>query len=336
VRDEKGKAIGTQLKAGAITNRPFLKDLPPIEIDPSQYSELVQSAAMSESRRMMDPAQVHVPTLVNNPKESKTMTAKLKLKKLADGENKGKTGCFNEGGEMVGLAEKEGDGKPPKMSLKLNKDGDHAGKVGVFEGDDMVGLADHRSLKSAHKALTEYNPAEMEDDPEEADKKMKASESARQEQSNAVCLGEIANAVPGEVAALQSRMVQEGRLTLPGYMKAQDIDKLCDGAIKSGKILPKQRKSFFILATANFKEAEAFLSDIVRPQVDLRKNGIEGNGSEAVDAKTEIEARVKVLMTDQSMSYADAYAKVRKDDSYLSEQYERQRAKEAAGATAAR
>jgi hypothetical protein len=62
---------------------------------------------------------------------------------------------------MVGLAEKEGDGKPPKMSLKLNKDGDHAGKVGVFEGDDMVGLADHRSLKSAHKALTEYNPAEM-------------------------------------------------------------------------------------------------------------------------------------------------------------------------------
>jgi hypothetical protein len=90
VRDEKGKAIGTQLKAGAITNRPFLKDLPPIEIDPSQYSELVQSAAMSESRRMTDPAQVHVPTLVNNPKESPDHDSKAEIQKARRWREQGK------------------------------------------------------------------------------------------------------------------------------------------------------------------------------------------------------------------------------------------------------
>ncbi len=317
-KDAKGNPVGTQLKAGAITNRPFLKDLPPIEIDPSQYSELVHSATLSESKRTKE--------------TTKVMAAKkLKLKKLEEGENKGQTGCFDESGEMVGLAEKESGGKPPKMNLKLNKEGEHSGKVGVFQGDEMVGLADHKSLKSATKALTEYDPSEGEDDPDEAEKKMKANERAEQERSNAACLSEIANAKPGEVAAMQSRMVQENRLTLSGYMKAQDIGKLIDDGMKAGKILPKQRSSFFVLATANFKAAEAFLTDMARPQVDTRTRGIEGT-NDVVDPKKEIELRVNVLMTDRKMSYSEAYAEVIKTDSYLAEQYEKQRARETAPA----
>jgi hypothetical protein len=115
-KDAKGNPVGTQLKAGAITNRPFLKDLPPIEIDPSQYSELVQSAALSESKRMTDPTQLHVPNLVTKETTPTMDTKKFKLKKLEEGENKGQTGCFDESGVMVGLAEKESGGKPAKMS----------------------------------------------------------------------------------------------------------------------------------------------------------------------------------------------------------------------------
>lgn len=326
-KDEHGKPIGTHMAAGAITNRPFLKDLPPIEIDPADYPQLLQMAALSESEHLMTmtPSTAHVDTTVNAKKEP-TMK-KLKLKKLADGENKGQTGCFDESGEMVGLAEKEGG--MPKFKLKLNKDGEHKGKVGCFEGDDMVGLADHRSLKSAHKALVEYDPAEGEDDPEDAEKKREAQMREQQDRSNMACLTELADCKAGEVIAMSEGMAESGRLTLPGLVRVQKINRLIDDSTRSGKILPKQRRSFFILATANYEAAEAFLKEMVTRQVDTTVRGFQGS-NEVADPEKEMEARISALMTEKKMRYADAYAEVMRLDPYLKAQLDKQKAKQLA------
>lgn len=326
-KDEHGKPIKTHLAAGAITNRPFLKDLPPIEIDPTQYPQLLQMVALSESKRLTTtPSTVHVDNLETKPKESKTMIKKFKLRKLTDGEDKGKTGCFDESGEMVGLAEKEG-GKPSKITFKLHKDGEHAGKIGCFEGDDMVGMADHRSLKAAHKALSEYDPGADEDDPEEAQSKRDAQMRERQDASNAVCLSELADAAPGQIVLMQERMAQEGRLTLPGLMKANRITKLIEDATKAGKILPKQRKAFFVMATANIEAAEAFLSDMPRPVVDTGVRGFQGSG-EVVDPLKELDARVNVLMSEKKMEYGAALTEVYRADPSLKRQVEKQQDRE--------
>lgn len=100
--DEANKAIGTRLAAGAITNRPFLKDLPPIEISATDYQPLLETASLSEHKRLMDTSSVHVTTAIK--KEPTKMAKNLKLKKIEDGENKGKHGFFD-GAEMVGLCD---------------------------------------------------------------------------------------------------------------------------------------------------------------------------------------------------------------------------------------
>ena len=50
--DEQGNIVGTRLAAGAITNRPHLKALPPIEISEADYPELLQAVSLSESKRL--------------------------------------------------------------------------------------------------------------------------------------------------------------------------------------------------------------------------------------------------------------------------------------------
>lgn len=51
-KDERGKPTGTRLAAGAIVNRPFLKDLPPITISAADFQPLMTAAvAMSERRK---------------------------------------------------------------------------------------------------------------------------------------------------------------------------------------------------------------------------------------------------------------------------------------------
>ena len=54
-KDESGNVIGTRLAAGAITNRPHLRDLPPIEIAEADYPGLLQAVSLSESRRLLHP-----------------------------------------------------------------------------------------------------------------------------------------------------------------------------------------------------------------------------------------------------------------------------------------
>lgn len=337
--DEHGNPIKSHVACGAVTNRPFLKDLPPIEINTADYPQLLQMAALSESQHMltMTPATAHVDVpLIEPTKESKTMaTKRLKLKKVEEGEDKGQTGCFDESGVMVGLAEKGGDGKPPKMTLRLNKVGEHAGKVGVFDGDEMSGLADHRSMKSAMKALTEYDPSEAEDDPEEAAEKVKAMQLAEEERSNAVCLGEIAHAKLGEIDTMAERFAQQGKLTLPGLMKVTRIRKLLEDNSKPGnvKILPKQRQSFFILATANYEAVEALLNDMPRPQVDTQTRGIQGDGT-IVDVEKEVDARIRVMMTENpKLNYGTASIELSKADTYLWGQFEKRRDEKAVAAS---
>lgn len=106
-RNEKGKNIGTVVAAGAITNRPFLKDLPPIEVSMKQYPQLLEAVALSESKRLLvDINAVHVAAEINSEKEKKAMAAKkLTFKKLSDGDDKGKIGIFSDS-EMVGMCDR--------------------------------------------------------------------------------------------------------------------------------------------------------------------------------------------------------------------------------------
>jgi Mu-like prophage I protein len=126
-RDEKGNLIGTRLASGAITNRPFLKELPPIEILDSDYPELLEAVALSELHRLKAAPDLHIHAPSSPiPDDVKT----FKLRRLVKaGKHTDKIGVFDEG-NMVGLAEYDGMGpiwsSPPGQAVNCTQNG---GKV---------------------------------------------------------------------------------------------------------------------------------------------------------------------------------------------------------------
>ncbi len=312
--DEEGKRIGTRLAAGAITNRPFLKDLPPIEISATDYAPLLDAVALSEAKRLIDVGTVHVPA----PMKGAMTVKQFKLKKLAEGEHKGKTGVF-EDATLVGL----GEGEPVTMKafqLKKVTAGEHSGKHGVFEGDEIVGLVDDALMRS-YAALCMPDP----DDEGDAEA-MKAKHLTEARRADTLCLTEFAKAKPGEVLTLAEKMVEEGRLTMPGFIRAQKIERLIDGAITGGRLLPKQRASMFALAIADYDAAAAMLKDAA-PVVDLKTHGIAGEGSTSATAREELKARTTTYMNEhKGSSYADALRAVTAQDPAFYEKYKKEQA----------
>ncbi|HLI03855.1 MAG TPA: phage protease [Terriglobia bacterium] len=96
---ETGEPLGAALTTVALTNRPFLEEMPQVRLSDPEF-------------QLMDSNIVHVPGNISSPqsagKGGKVKT--YKVKKLADGEHKGKYAVFEaDGGEPLGLAEVEPD-----------------------------------------------------------------------------------------------------------------------------------------------------------------------------------------------------------------------------------
>lgn len=99
-----GDPQGATLTTLALTNRPFLEELPQVHLSDPGF-------------KLMDAQSVHVDSNLSSAAatagKEKGMK-KYKVKKLADGEHKGKHGVFDDGGDMVGLAEIEPDAEEEK------------------------------------------------------------------------------------------------------------------------------------------------------------------------------------------------------------------------------
>lgn len=345
--DEKGKPIGTRLAAGAITNRPFLKGLPPIEIGATDYPTLLEAVALSEHKRLIDIGSVHVSHDVTKDQLNKEDHLKtLKMKKVPDGEHKGKTGIFD-GEDMVGLADDASlkscapaDESMAELAELKKTAALTAADKSELEGlrkmkakaeEDMAELAEFRKLKAKTKAgklkIVEDAQADgagnADEDEDEDTKEAKAEmtelseklgirfervdlRELKDQKAEVVCLTEFAKAAPGDATmTLAETLMAKNKLTMPGYLRAQKIERLIDGAIKKGKLLPKQRQPMYELAIANYDAVAAFLNE-AKAVIDLKSHGIEGTGAEGSNATDELNAAVTAFMTERKVSYTEA------------------------------
>jgi hypothetical protein len=186
------------------------------------------------------------------------------------------------------------------FKLKCLADGEHKGRVGVFEGDEMVGLVDGKLPK---------------DEPDADD--VKAREIAA---ADTAFLAEAAKAKPAEILMLAERRTSEGKLSMAGYLRAQKIAALVDTAVAAGKILPKQRENFFVLAGANYDAAAAVLAE-AKPVIDLTSRGI--SGGETMTAKETVNAGVAQLMAEKKIPYAKALARFARENPAVWAEYEK-------------
>ena len=358
--DEQGKHVGTRLAAGAVTNRPFLKDLPPIEIGAGEFPALLEAVALSEHKRLINVGDVHVPADMNRSKRKEEGMAKFKLKKITSGDDKGKHGIFD-GDQMVGVAdagtledyanELHADELDELRKLKASKkmkaddhdddscpNSDELKKLRLRVGDgpiqkleasaaelttlkakyaeDMAELDELRKLKAKAKAGDLYIKHQDDDDSKADMKKMTEKlgitltevdrELTPVRKLEVACLKEFAETDSGEKSMqLAESLLDKGRLTTGGYLKAQKIDRLLDQAIRQAKILPKQRKAMYLLAIQDFDQVSALLADS-KPVLDLSIRGIEGSGNETMKASEELETMVVQYMKEKSVDRATA------------------------------
>ena len=335
-KDEKGKGIGTVLKAAAITNRPFLKDLPPIEFSDADYQSLFGLAAREDgklasirlserSEALVSLDQLHVPGPVNQKAE----------------------GGKQKAGISVAFEQPQKEKSMKSLKCKKLTDGEHKGKIGVFDGDEMIGLlefpddwnSDGEDGSGAAADTAEDAPANRDRPPEE----QFASEiglpgrslaeiaelvkfgldatvpkNGLETQTDFVALAEAIH--DGRINLREAgRLADAGKVRFSTILLAEEAEKKVQEAITKGKVMPKHRTHALRLALSDAAAFRALIEE-ARPVVDLRTRGYAGGG-EAATAQQALMAEVRAFAEGNKCSLAFALSEVTKTKPELWNQY---------------
>jgi hypothetical protein len=198
---------------------------------------------------------------------------------------------------------------------------EHKGKIGVFDGEELIGVAD---------GPEGWEPKDDNGDGAGRDSKTLAELFASEIGLPGKSFGEIAAMVkramevPQDQFAVLSESIHDGRLNLleagkladagrvkfSTILKAQEAERKVEAAVKAGKVLPKNRAHALKLALS---DAAAFsaLVEQARPVVDLRSHGHAGGGEQPT-AQQALMAEVNAYAKENKCSIGVALSEVTK------------------------
>jgi phage I-like protein len=289
---ETGQPQGATLTSGALTNHPFLEELPPIML-----TDLGGSAAIlaASSRKRPDAGGTPAPP---EQAEGETFMKQLTLKPITEGPQAGHHGVF--------------DGDDPVGFVDAGEFSDYA-RQHLDEGSgDPEASAECPSQRLAERIGVA--PATTFD---ELRRRLAVGADAEAASTRAVLLREAAKDGVldcGRAAVL----AREGRITLSDYIAAEEADRKLDEAVRAGKILPRDRKFFFRDALERPREFAEYVRQCV-PRVPLGSVGLASGGSLSVD--DEVKVRAESLMAEQNLSYSKALKRVFASDRELAQRY---------------
>jgi phage I-like protein len=293
-----GKTAGTVLTSVALVNKPFLEELPEIHLcemqDSARRGGRIQDSGEAPDRVFVSLQQLHVPGPVNQ-----VSVAYQQPGMDSAGRSKGS------GPESRILNPESLSAKETTMakSLKLkcltdahleehHLPAEHKGKIGVFDGEELIGIADGPEgwEPKDGNGDGDGNGTEAPQDQFAA-----LSESIHDGKINLVEAGKLADA---------------GRVRFSTILQAQEAERKVNAAVKAGKVLPKNRAHALKLALS---DAAAFsaLVEQARPVVDLRSHGHAGGG-EATTAQQALMAEVNAYAKENKCSVSVALSEVTK------------------------
>jgi phage I-like protein len=292
-----GKTTGTVLTSVALVNKPFLEEMPEIHL----------CDASGGMRAFVSLGQLHVPGPANQDSEfriqnslsakEKEMAKTLKLKCLTDEhlakhslepELKGKVGVFD-GEELIGIA-----------------DGPEGWEAKPGEGEDVKKLAEAFASEIGLPGMSFVDIAALAKRGIEAplDQFAALSESIHDGRINLLEAGRLADA---------------GRVSFSTILRAQEAERRVDAAVKAGKVLPKNRAHALKLALSDAAVFSALVEQ-GRPVVDLRSYG-HGGGGEQPTAQQALMAEVNAYAKENKCSLSVALSDVTKRNPDLWRQY---------------
>jgi phage I-like protein len=253
-----GKTAGTALTSVALVNKPFLEELPEIhlcevqELGKEDSGFRIQDSGKDPGRVFVSLQQLHVPGPVNQ-----VSVAYHQPKMDSAGRSKG-SGPESRILNPESLSAKE-NAMAKTLKLKCLTDAhlekhdlpaEQKGKIGVFDGEELIGIAD---------GPEGWEPTEAPQDQFTA-----LSESIHDGKINLVEAGKLADA---------------GRVRFSTILQAQEAERKVNAAVKAGKVLPKNRAHALKVALS---DAAAFtaLVEQARPVVDRRSHGHAGGGEQ--------------------------------------------------------
>ena len=294
-----GKTVGTALTSVALVNKPFLEELPEIhlcEVRESKSPGVVEfnsstlasstSSELGTGKRnqvFVSFQQLHVPGPVNQ------VSVAYHQPKMDSAVRSKGSGPESRSLNPESLSAKE-NAMAKSLKLKCLTDAhleehhlpaEHMGKIGVFDGEELIGVAD---------GPEGWEPTEAPQDQFTA-----LSESIHDGKINLVEAGKLADA---------------GRVRFSTILQAQEAERKVNAAVKAGKVLPKNRAYALKVALS---DAAAFtaLVEQARPVVDLRSHGHAGGGEQPT-AQQALMAEVNAYAKENKCSVSAALSEVTK------------------------
>ena len=234
--------------------------------------------------------------------------------------------------------------EPKRLSIRKLTEGTFSGHHGVYSGDELVGYMTDEDFS---QYVEKHPPATMGPDEGAAAgstglstlfaERVGARGSELEEIRGLVEAGRRAQAGETESAAralILSEAVENGRvrseralelardrkITLADFVAVQAAERVLDGAVEAGKILPRERQFFFRDALERPREFSEFV-DRAAPVVRLGSDGIASG--EVVPVDIEVDRGVRLLMSDQKLSYGKALKALFRENPGLESRYRR-------------
>ncbi len=327
---ETGQPQGATLTSGALTNHPFLEELPPIMLtdladnpDRMGSADLIsRSAALSVFK---------LPTADSTTESALHGGNKMAAKKFKAkrGSSKGKMAIMDEDavlGELdlddidmddellddveALMAKKGRGGLPAGQAGKKAKADDDASLTELLCESGVSSIADFRLKIADWKSSIANRQSAIAQD---AARNLLLTEAVKD--------GALDNAK----AALLAR---ESKIQLGDYIAAQEAEKKLDEAVRAGKVLPRDRKFFFRDALERPEEFAEYVKNAVAV-VNLSTVGLGTPGPANVDQ--EVMDRATKLMTDEKLKYPEAFKQVLASDAELKKRYDAAHRREMGG-----
>jgi hypothetical protein len=308
-RDKRtGKMTGTTLTSVALTNRPFLEELPQIRLSDPAY-------------QLVDIGDVHVETALGTQEEKKSEVRSQKSEEEQPATNSGRSSSSVNrqstngnlpGGKMkqVKLSVQDGQIKvahddlpdgyfadPAEVRQCMEDLGGDSGALALAaEIESMAGLPGHAESGGASATLSE-------------------------------CVAEIRRRLAPhqeislkEAAALLSENEAGGKSIAAADYFRWRVEQELDEAVKNGKVLPRQRDDWRKIALSDFPTFRKIVAE-QKPQVPLRPVGLGGSGPE--DAQTQVKLLAEQRMRERQISFGQALSEIGREQPELVHQYRR-------------
>jgi len=318
-----GKTAGTVLTSVALVNKPFLEEMPEIHL-----------CELDGTRAFVSLGQLHVPGPVNQisvahgQPEEQSRSRELRSRELLNSSTLDSS-TWNHKEETMAKSLKLKCLSEEHLE-KHGLDPDYKGKIGVFDGEELIGVAD---------GPEGWEPKDADGDGDGEDSQKLADLFATEIGLPGKSLAEIAalmkrgTEAPQDQFAILSESIHDGRINLleagkladagrlsfSTILKAQEAERKVGAAVKAGKVLPKNRAHALKLALSD-AAAFAALVEQARPVVDLRSYGHAGGGEQPT-AQQALMAEVNSYAKENKCSIGVALSEVTKRKPDLWQQY---------------